>query len=425
MLILCVLWALAALPAAAQWRQYTPPGGPDSRDTDPETVIEQEMENARWNLGPLRLSPWFGINQLAYVDDVFAGSGSEEESFSDFNAVVGAGLTGYLPSGSDTYWVFDLTPEYIYWQDLSERRLLAGRYGAGFFGFYNRLQIQATAGRQESQRTFSAEFPQPTVLQEDHVTLDAALRLTGKLSLEGRAESRRIRDQSDEFEDPRQADFAALDRDEQSVRVGLRFRPSERVGLFLGAEDSELDSTSSARDLSNEGTSPVIGLDLEGGRSSFNVELAQRDLEPIGASEFGTYDEVSGFAQAFFEIGWRLDLRIYGSKTPVLSLLPEYAYYDEQRVGVALGSKLGRRARLEIFADQGENRYERRFPTAPERTDDLTSFGAELRFEITKSLALTVRAEDSQYDSSVPGQDRDVFNVRTGLALSADRLLWR
>ncbi|MEM7482259.1 MAG: hypothetical protein AAF481_13870 [Acidobacteriota bacterium] len=428
--VFCLLLAgavgsMSAPPAAAQMQQYTPPGGPDFRVVDPQAILEEQMAEARWRLGPLRLVPWFGLSQLGYVDDVFAGSTSEDESVSDFTAVVGAGLTGYLPTGPKVTWVFDVTPRYIWWQDLTERRQFAGRFGAGFFGYFNRLRLEATAGREETQRTFSPEFPQPTVLEEDHVRAHLGLRLSQKIEAFAEGEGRRTRDQSDEFADDRTPNFDALDRDEEMLRGGLRYRPTERSTIAIGVEDLTVDSTASARDLSNAGTSPFLELDFEGGRSRFGAEVVLRDLSGTGSSRFGTYDEVAGHLHGQMKIGWRLELRAYATTTPILSLLDEYSFFEQRRYGMGLGSEWGRRTFFEVFADRGDNRYNRVLPTTPERTDDFESLGAQLQFDLTESLSMTVRVEDSTYESSLPGADRDVFAVRTNVSLSTNRLLWR
>lgn len=420
----------AARPAWGQFPQYTPPGGANEPSLDPETAIEQALDDARWRLGPVRLAPWIGISQLAYVDDVFGGSargdGGDEGKVSDFTATVGAGLTAYLPTGPDVYWLAEATPQYVAWQELSERRQAIGRYGAGVFAFFNRLTLRVRAGREEEQRVFSSEFPQPAVGRREHVAADAELRLTGKIGLFAHGERAEISDRTaGAEEEPERARFAALDRGQRRYRFGLRYRPTERVRIGLGVERTELDSDGAARPLSNEGTAPVFELEAEGNKLSLGFDLTLLELEPVGASQFAPYDELGGSFRGALALGARTRFEVYGSSFPVLSLAPDYSAYEERRFGLGLGGDFGSRTRIRLFADQGENRYRPIGAGIPERADDVSAVGAELRFAVTRSLAIDIRAESLEVDSDLEGQDRELTRVLTGITLTTPRLLWR
>ena len=420
----------AVRPAWGQFPQYTPPGGAAEESLDPETTIEQALEDARWQVGPVRLVPWIGLTQLAYVDDVFGGSadgdGGADRKTSDFTATAGAGLTAYLPTGPDVYWLAEATPQYIAWQDLEGRRQLVGRYGAGVFGFFNRLTLRVRAGREEEQRVFSSELPQPAVGRTDRIAADAELRLAGKLSLYAHGERTEISDQTEGAEEePERAPFAALDRDEQRYRVLLLYRPSTKVRIGLGAERTELGSAADALDLSNEGTAPVLELVAEGNKVRFGLDLSLLELEPVGGSGFDPYEEPGGALQASLALGARTRLEAHGSSFPVLSLSPGYSAYEERRYGVGLGGDLGTRTQLRLFADRGENRYEPIGPEVPDRADDVGAVGAELRFAVTKSLAIEIRAESLEVDSDFAGEDREMTRILSGISLSAPPLLWR
>ena len=152
---LALLTALSTtLPASAQFSQYTEPGGVLERGTSRKEQMEKAVENARWRLGPVRLSPWFTIRDAAYVSDVFAGSretapGQEEED-SDFTITAGAGLQGFLPIGPKSYFTFDALPHYVYWQELDrEERVLRGGLEARF-----RERLRVAVGVERSEVDF-------------------------------------------------------------------------------------------------------------------------------------------------------------------------------------------------------------------------------------------------------------------------------
>ena len=108
---------LAASPAAAQFSQYTAPGSLLQRSTSKKEQMEKALENARWHWGPFRLSPWIAIRDAAYVSDAFSGSSGDvtgqAEEDPDFTISLGAGLQGFVPFGSKTFFTFDVLPQYV------------------------------------------------------------------------------------------------------------------------------------------------------------------------------------------------------------------------------------------------------------------------------------------------------------------------
>lgn len=422
---MAALLVLFASEAGAQFRQYTRPGGPGERAAGSEEEIERTLDDARWRLGPIRLVPTFGLRQLQYVDNAFAGAGDDQERISDLTVTVGAGLTAYLPTGGDVYWMLEASPEFVWWRDLTERRQFTGRYGAGVFAFFNRLELEVTAGREEAQGVASAEFPQLTVTRRDHLDARAGLRLTGKVDLALSAGWSEYSDQSDETDDPRVPAFARLDREERIVRAALGYRITRRTRIALGVERTESNSAAAAQDLSATGTAPTLEVDVQGARTELTLVVARRSLEPEGTSRFAPYDAVNGDASITWRPRPRLGVQLYGSVHPALSLLDDYSHYEERRAGVALLSTRSRRVAVALFAERGENRYQRSRPDAPERTDDARSYGAQVDLSLRRSFTLKLRAQRDQFDSAQPGGDRDVTSVQTAIALTTSRLLWR
>ena len=87
---------LTVVPARAQIRQYTPPGGAANEAGGRKAPLEAAVEGARWNLGSIRLDPAFWISDLSYADS------SQENTDAELTARAGAGLRAYLPIGSKT-----------------------------------------------------------------------------------------------------------------------------------------------------------------------------------------------------------------------------------------------------------------------------------------------------------------------------------
>ncbi|MCP4655171.1 MAG: hypothetical protein GY856_07100 [bacterium] len=87
------LWVAAAWVAAAPLgAQYIPPGSttPGTEIPNQENLNDQ-VEEARWRLGAIRLSPWLGVRDASFV----VTTDEQNEQQDDFTASVGAGLRAY------------------------------------------------------------------------------------------------------------------------------------------------------------------------------------------------------------------------------------------------------------------------------------------------------------------------------------------
>lgn len=412
----------------AQFRQYTPPGGAAEEAPSGKEAIEQRMEEARWHLGPVRLEPWLGLRDAAWVDDVFATTeGSAEDEVSDFTATVGAGLTAILPTGSNVFWTAQAQPTYVWWQDLEDRRQFAGSYGAGVSGYWNRLELEVFADRRETQGFQSLETAQLTVTRQDRLGLDGQIRLTGALWLFGGATVREIEDVVEDEEDPRLSPFSRLDREETTVFGGVAWVPSERVRVGLGAEATEADFAPGARNLSNDDVAPTLQVSLGGDDAtlSADVDLALRSIEPTLGSRFPGFDQLAGQARVRLQPGWRLSYEVYAVSQPVLSLLDDYSHFEETRLGLAVTARVGREGRLRLYGDVGDLDYQELTPAALPRTDDVTAWGASLTFPLGRALSLETGWQRLELDSDLPGLDRESSQVTLRLGLKTDRWLWR
>lgn len=413
---------------SAQFRQYTPPGGTGDRAPSGKQAIEQRMANARWRLGPVRLEPWFGLQDAAWIDDVFAASeAAPGTELSDFTATVGAGLTALMPTGSNLFWVAQAQPTYVWWQDLEDRRQLAGTYGAGVLGFWNRLETEVRAERREDQGFQSLETTQLTVTRRERVSVSGQLRLSGAVWFFAGGQVQRSEDAREDDEDLRSAPFSRLDREETSVSGGLAWTPSDRLRVALGVEATETDLDDDARDLSNDDLAPILQIQLgnDDATLSADVDLALRSIEAIEGSRFTGYDELAGEVRLRLAPGWRISYELYGLSQPVLSLQDDYSHYEEHRFGLAVEARVGREASLQVYGDVGDLDYQVLTPEALPRTDDLTAWGARFTLPLGDALSLETGWQRLELDSDLPGLDRESNQVTLRFGLRTDRLLWR
>lgn len=422
---LALLLALPTPPVAAQMSQYTAPGaGAGGGGIPTKEAIEGQMERARWRLGPVRLAPYLALRGLTWEEDVFVqGEGGE----SDLTGAVAAGLSAYLPTGPDVFWVVQAFPEYLWWLDRSDRNQVVGRYGAGVVADLNRLRLAADVRSTEQQTVVTSEAPQQVISDNRGASVSAELRLGGALWLAAgaaRTDVAQRRPDEDEPLAPGGFEFSVLDRRETRLSGGLLWRPSDRVEISAGVEDTDTEFQPGGRNLSSTGTSPYVSLRLDGNRISLEARLVQRDLEPEPRSELQPVDTTQGSVDLSLTPGWRFSFNLYGHLSTVYALDGDYSQFDDERYGLRVGAPFGERLSLRAFVESGSDDY-RALPGAPARSDDISAWGVDATYELGEWLSYRAGFHQVDYDSNLPGFDRDVTRIVSSVVLSTGGWVWQ
>lgn len=394
---------LIAGNAKAQFLQFTPPGGPDGRPESAKERLERELSEAPYRVGPVRVAPLLGFRDVAYVRDLFSSGATES---SDLTATVSAGFRAYLHTGPKITWIAQALPEYVWWQKEENARRLNLSGGVEGLFLFNRLTVDVAASRVEQQRIATPEIPELVNTASDLVRLDSELEVTSKLRPFVSARWARQEGLLDDRDDPRIEGIEQLDREEQVVRAGVRWYPRSGWTIGLGAESTQTEFERTALDSSNEGTAPVLELLIDRTRFFFRADLAARSLEATEGSRFVAFDGVTGNVSFNFLPRGRVEVWLYANRNLVYSIQPDYPYLDDQRIGLSLGSGLGKRLFGRVYVETGTEEYVAFLPTTPDRQDDLTAYGASLRFSFTNALALSVQASRIDLSSNLPGEDR-------------------
>lgn len=413
-----------APPARAQFAQYTAPGGPERPGEARQQRLEEALSEARWRLGPVRVEPWLGLRDVGWVD---TGTDTAEDSQSRFTATAGAGLRAYLPTGPKVIWAVHALPQYV-WADDEGASRLNGRYGAGFFGFFNRLTVEATATRSEELGIVTPEVLQRASSRVDRADLSAEVLVAGSVALFATTSRAQTESLVDEEQAGAVQALPLLDRTETVSRAGLRLRSRGGFVVGLGAEWSEADfdtptTGGPALDRSNSGTAPVLEISNPEGRLVLSLDLAYRSLEPDGESTFVPYDGLTGRLQLTTGGQGRLRPTLYASRNVIYALTPPFSYAESDRAGVALTLALGRRTSLVTFAEVGRDDYAAADAELGRR-DDQTAYGARLTLSLGRSASLQLGAGREEYDSSPPGLERSFTTVQVGITLGAGEGTW-
>lgn len=409
-LILCLL----AGDVRAQSLKYTPPGGPEQTPETRQADIERQVEEARYHLGPVRIAPWASLHDIAYVRNDFA---TGQQPSGDVTATFGLGLRAYLRNSSKVTWTAQALPEYLWWHDQTERRRLNGHYMVGFYGYFNRLTLEAQAGREQQQQIVTPEVPVPVSSRIDGGELLAEVEVSHSLFAFASAALNQQNNLVDDLSDPRTDGLVLLDREERITQAGLRLRRGRRWSVALGVQHSEVDFDHGTLDRSNSGTSPMTEVRFQGRHLRFQSTVVSRSLEARRGAEFVPYDKVTGSAALGVGSTRLVGATVYTSRDLVYSLSPAYAYLDDERLGFALDLGLGRRSKARLFVESGSNTFTAFEPDVPRRRDDVSSYGASLSFGLSRSLLFSLQALRSTFDADVPGGDRTFTSVGTTISL--------
>ncbi len=410
------LWLLvAAAPLGAQFglptsTQYATPGAPSSSRPRPsKDEFKSKLLEAPWKVGSLRLSPWLGLQDAAFVNDLNNLSQVEND---DFTMTVGAGLRGYLPAGPKVLFAAHALPEYVWWQDDADKRSLNGRYGLGMFVLFNRMTLELSQRQSAQQGYFSSEIQTLTTSRYDTSTFSLDVEVTPNLSLFGLATRREQRNEEDE-----NVTFSALDRTEEVKSIGLSYEDSWGWELGLSYASVSTDFASDARTLSNSGSSQyaTVGLDRPG--IGFRLTLANNDREAEEGSEFGDFDESTGAFDVVWEPHQRVSLLGYVRRDQTYSVDGSYSQIVAMRQGGRVNFDLSQ-AVLGLYAEAGEDDFVATSAEAAKRFDEVTAYGADLQFKL-KGTSVSVRALRTEYDSNLDGFDREITSVNFGLKLEA------
>lgn len=403
---------LLAGSAGAQF-EYTSPGGPEEKPASRKQAFDLEVARARYRLGALHLAPWASLHDVAYVRTLLT---TGQQLPSDFTATAGVGFRAYLRNGSKVTWSAEVLPEYVWWQKEADRRRFDGRYRLGFHGFFNRLTVEATAGRTQQLRIVTPEVPVLTSSREDGAEFNTELELTPTFYLFGAGAFTDHTYLANETTESSLTTLRLLDRRERLTQGGVRWQPRPDLWVGLGVEGSRVDFARAALPRSNSGTSPLARFRYHSRLLGLEGELAFRSLSARQGSDFIPYHGTTGSVTLTLGDSRHLLGSVYASRSLVYSITPGYAYLQDDRLGVSLREGLGRRFSVRVFGETGANDFTAFTAAFPQRHDNVISFGGGLDFDLGRDFLLGVHALRSRFDPTISGPSRSYTSA--GLTFS-------
>jgi hypothetical protein len=417
---LILVWLVPSL-AIAQFVQYTPPGTVSQPQVLNKESLELAITEARWRAGPWRFDPWYALKDFTYNNNVF---GTAENTKRDVTFTVGAGVRGYLPVGENLNFAFHALPEYVWWFELAERRNLNGRYGAGLFGYYDRLTLEAEATRAVQQRYVSSELELPVNILRQGGAGTLEFAFLERFSVFGSGSTELWEYDESGVAGPVGLGLLLLERRENVIRGGLRYRFENGLTLGAGLEHSDADFLRSVGDRSNEGNAPLVELTYPHARFQADVSVAFRSLEPKEGSLFREFDGTTGRFLFNWKPGSRLEYQLYGRRNLVYTISPRAAYFVDERFGVGVTAPLSWRIRARAFGEWGDNSYVMTDPSVEAQVDDVTAYGGSVGIQLGRGMELVLGLSRTNYDSNFTGSNRSIFRLTTSISMGGGGSPW-
>ena len=381
--------------------------------------LRRDLEESRFRLGSLRISPKLLIENLGYNDNV---NGSTTDPVSDETGTLALGARLTLPISTKVALRADIFPSYIWYAHEADRRALGGRVGASLLAFFNHLTLIGSGYATRSDSVVSTEVL--AVQREDvrGARGDLDLALLRRLSIVGNGEWQRLRYSAGGATDPI-SDYSVNDRTDAAARAGLRYRFSDAVDVSLGVEGTWTDFEKLAAARDNASRAAIVGFHVQKPLLVVNFSGAYRRGEARNGSTFPGYEEPTGSGYVSVTVVRPLDVELTGRRRISYSLGSLQPYFLETRWGAGLRLRIGSLATLHGTAEQGRNRYtvgDRPDPSG--RVDDATILGGSIEVVLSRDVSLGASWTHTRYDSNVDEFDRRYNQFGVGLRIGRDFL---
>lgn len=414
-----LLWLATTALLNAQATGYQQPGSQLDRPSDPREDLEEAMLNARWSLGGIKVDPSVGIREATWIDNPLSQNAGSAQ---DFTITLGAGLRGYIPTGSKVTTVLHVLPEYVWWTDLELRRRLNGRYGAGLYGYFGRASLELSIERNESQEVVTPELQQLINQRNDAGSALLGFQLYRSLELFGEVTRLEIDSLLDD-DDPFAPSFAALDRRETSLRGGLQARLGGQLRAAVGIESSQVDFAPALSDRSNEGVSPFLRLAFDAPHVLADATLVAREIKPQRGDNLTPLSDLTGtFSVGFPLENGRMVPRVYGRRNLIYSLTNDFDYLLEEVIGAGFTARFGERWQLRAFLESGQLDYTASRRLELSRTEDTSGYGVELSYRLPGNVTVGLRTNSRRVGSN-GGQNESTIQ-ETGLTIRLAPVGW-
>ena len=409
--------AFAVAPAFTLAQFWSDPV-PQTRISSSEQTIKNEIENARYRLGPVRIFPKLSVADAGYNSNVF---GTSEDEVGDWEATATAGARLLLPVGRKVYFQANVLPQYNWYASEKDIRNFGGAYGGTAFAFFNRLSIEASGLYTDFSVTPTSETASRSIQRQTSGAGMFAVGITRAVSLLGGGGARRTRYDSLEGSPIPTASLTEQDRTDSSLFAGVRHSLLGPLVVTLIATNARAEFVNKASQRDNETRSYMANVLVSSTQRIFlNTTVGYRQGRSLNGSDLPRFN--SPIASAF--VSWFpssfLELQAWGYyRNLSYSLDPNYPLFYESQYGGGPVIRFGPRIRVQLHGSSGRNDYSVASPAEappPQASNRRTSYGGSVSVLFSRVVVLNVGAAADRYRSPVPDQNRKVVRLLTGIS---------
>lgn len=398
--------------------QLTSEGPVRARSLPLAETIDREKDDAPYRLGPLRLSPFISLHDVAYNSNAW---GTTENPIPDWSATIRGGSDFLLPLGGKSVLRGEVAPSYLYWDKEPAARGWGGVYGGEWIGLFNRMTVQVGGKYEDQIALVSSESEQTArnamVTGRAEVEVDILRRLSvfagwkGFRSLYSDVVSGGGSETS----------VADLNRAERDFQAGIRYKPDERLSVGILADWTTTRFVVQGQDSDNDARSARLAVRYD--RPEFYVELTGGYSTAKGQtadSFFPIYR--TGIYRWFvsYQAGSGFELQAYGWRYPVYSQFLDNPYYFETRNGIQGNWAVTPNVKVSGFVYGGPNTYPVEvfvYDQIVKRKDDVVTYGGGLALKVWRNVGVSGIYTRDQYTSNVPGVERSVYRITFNLGM--------
>lgn len=380
--------------------------------------IKRQIEESRFHLGPMRVTPVFALRNVGYNNNIF---GTPDNVKSDYAATISAGVKTITPFGRKVFLLADVLPEYTWYAKYGEQNHGGQQLRGSLLGLFNRLSTDLTVEESKVVALISSETERPAQVKRSRQASSAELEIFERLSIFGGAEAERLRFTRDEVPGVPSSGAQDLDRDENAFRGGVRYRFASYFDVSAQVEKTraEFDFRPQSRD--TQTTAYLVGVHYDRPKLFVNLAGGQRKGESFHGSSVPSFSGTTGSYFVSYALS-RSAVDVYGNRDLVFGL--SSPFFFETRTGAALNLRPGNRLFFRLFGEVGNNQY----PTAVllpdgeriKRSDGVTTYGLGIGFRLFRKAALTILASNSDYNSNIDEFSRHVLRTTVGLSFSGE-----
>jgi hypothetical protein len=386
---------------------------PRERTVPTRETVKQEVEGRKFRLGPFRINPIIEISDLGYDSNVFGAPAGQEVS--DWTIGARAGFQWIVPIGSKLYVIGEVTPSYIWYKNLSERRVTTGEYRTHLLGFFNRASLEVGGYNTKSLSYLSSESQTRVVETVLEGSAAVEVDIASNLSVLGGVQATRLR-YGNAGGDPNPIDLSEFQRQEAGARGGIRYRFNQAFDVTAGYEKTQTEFVNVPETRDNQSDAFLVGIHYNRPKFFLNFSGGYREGKPYNGSTFQEYSNFTGSFYGSYFLARKVEMTAYGRQRVNYGL--RTSQFLETSYGGGFNIQAHPRVLLSISADTGTNK----FPastidsvTTPARKDRTTNYNGGVSAIVYRKMVVTFHANRSEYRSPDPTLDRNVFRFTTSI----------